>query len=92
MDDLISNKRQHGHWITYGYSAKCSVCGFCEENLMDNYCMRCGSIMDGASTFEIPVMDLPQIKIIKCDCGFERMMGGQINVSYCPKCGKRIGE
>lgn len=43
-------RNEHGHWKIWGHAATCSECGFCQENLGDNYCMRCGARMDGEPT------------------------------------------
>ena len=86
-------ERQHGYWKTFGYSSTCSVCGNVIEG-QDNYCMRCGSIMDGDPVTEFPKLsDLSPLAIFKCvDCGIERIISSGIKRMFCPNCGTYYEE
>ena len=81
--------RKHGYWKIWGHSATCSECGFCETNVGDEYCQRCGAIMDGTPRWEAPKLIIPDdIGTFVCKgCGYKRTYGRDVN--YCPKCGKR---
>lgn len=81
--------RKHGYWKIYGYSATCSECNYVGENVGDNYCLRCGAIMDKEPKWVFTDFDLPRVEKFECkECGCKRF--GQI--VFCPNCGKRKGE
>ena len=84
--------RKHGYWKIWGHSATCSECNYVGENVGDNYCLRCGAIMDGTPRWEAPKLIIPDdIGTFVCKgCGYQRIYGRVVN--FCPKCGKRKGE
>lgn len=90
MDDVNNN---YGKWIVYGWSAKCSNCGFVRIGVT-NVCQRCGTIMNREIEHFIPNMDrFKEIELpvyIKCNqCGNE-MYELKSTVCFCNNCGAKI--
>ena len=81
--------RKHGYWKIWGHSATCSECDYTEENVGDNYCLRCGAIMDKEPKWEFTVFYPPRVEKFECkECGCKRYG----HIVFCPNCGKWKGE
>lgn len=82
----------HAHWIIYGWSSKCSNCGFSRIG-NTKVCQQCGAVMDGDVEHDIPKLSLKEIelpvRIICTECGND-MYELKSTVRYCYNCGAQL--
>lgn len=83
----------HAHWITYGFSSKCSNCGNSRIG-STNYCMRCGYLMDEPEEFDVPkfTTDIKLPQRIICPFCNQDMFEIKSQVKFCYNCGMRIDD
>lgn len=86
----MSDEVKHAHWITYGWSSKCSNCNYADIGT-PNYCTNCGAKMDEPATSEIPHLSewLLKLNALCKHCG-NVTYGVKDSLNYCSNCGERL--